>query len=95
MKPCHDRRGLVRGRAAAVFSFFSAAAALLAGFAGTAAAQDRSITIKLATRDSHNDWPSTNGLKRFAASDRQDLANGRIQVGDPIPQVSFGAISRA
>src|SRR5882672_563631 len=75
------------GVRAGVFLF---AAALLAGFAGTAAAQDRSITIKLATatlNDAQHEW-----MKRFAAA-IDKTANGRIK-SEIYPASQLGAIAR-
>src|SRR6267142_6190283 len=75
------------GVRAGVFLF---AAALLAGFAGTAAAQDRSITIKLATatlNDAQHEW-----MKRFAAA-IDKTANGRIK-SEVYPASQLGAIPR-
>src|SRR6266478_1725256 len=73
-------------RAGAVFL----AAALLAGFAGTAAAQDRSITIKLATatlNDAQHEW-----MKRFAAA-IDKTTNGRVK-SEIYPASQLGAIAR-
>ena len=69
---------------------FFLAAALLAGFPGTAAAQDKSITIKLATatlNDAQHEW-----MKRFAVA-IDKTANGRIKA-EIYPASQLGAIAR-
>jgi len=69
---------------------FSFAAALLAGFPGTAAAQDKSITIKLATatlNDAQHEW-----MKRFAVAIDKNT-NGRIKA-EIYPASQLGAIPR-
>src|SRR5258708_16462315 len=66
------------------------AAALLAAFAGTAAAQDKSLTIKLATatlNDAQNEW-----MKRFAVA-IDKTSNGRMK-GEVYPASQLGAIPR-
>src|SRR5258706_11658049 len=66
------------------------AAALLATLPGTGAAQDKSITIKLATatlNDAQHEW-----MKRFAAAIDQ-TANGRIK-SEIYPASQLGAIPR-
>jgi TRAP-type C4-dicarboxylate transport system substrate-binding protein len=69
---------------------FSCAAALLAGLAGGAAAQDRAMTIKVATatlNDAQHEW-----MKRFAvAIDRN--TNGRIKA-ELYPASQLGTIPR-
>src|SRR5229473_2424470 len=69
---------------------FFLAAALLAGFPGTAAAQDKSITIKLATatlNDAQHEW-----MKRFAVA-IDKTANGRIK-SEIYPASQLGAVPR-
>src|SRR5262252_9709938 len=69
---------------------FVLAAALLATLPGTAAAQDKSITIKLATatlNDAQHEW-----MKRFAAAIDKNT-NGRIKA-EIYPASQLGAIPR-
>jgi TRAP-type C4-dicarboxylate transport system substrate-binding protein len=69
---------------------FSLAAALLATFAGGSAAQDKSITIKLATatlNDAQHEW-----MKRFAVAIEKNT-NGRIKA-EVYPASQLGAIPR-
>ena len=69
---------------------FSLAAVLLATFAGGAAAQDKSMTIKLATatlNDTQHEW-----LKRFAVAIEKNT-NGRIKA-EIYPASQLGAIPR-
>src|SRR5260370_9775367 len=66
------------------------AAALVATLSGSAAAQDKSMTIKLATatlNDAQHEW-----MKRFAAAIDQ-TANGRIK-SEIYPASQLGAIPR-
>ncbi len=66
------------------------AAALLAGFAGAAAAQDKSMTIKLATatlNDAQHEW-----MKRFAVA-IDKTSNGRLKA-EVYPASQLGAIAR-
>jgi TRAP-type C4-dicarboxylate transport system substrate-binding protein len=69
---------------------FSLAAALLATFTGGAAAQDKSMTIKLATatlNDAQHEW-----LKRFAVAIEKNT-NGRIKA-EIYPASQLGTIPR-
>jgi TRAP-type C4-dicarboxylate transport system substrate-binding protein len=69
---------------------FSLAAALIATFAGGAAAQDKSITIKLVTatlNDAQHEW-----MKRFAVAIEKNT-NGRIKA-EVYPASQLGAIPR-
>src|SRR5215468_636652 len=69
---------------------FVLAAALLAMLSGSAAAQDKSITIKLATatlNDAQHEW-----MKRFAAA-LDKTANGRIK-SEIYPASQLGSIPR-
>ena len=69
---------------------FSLAAALLATFPGGAAAQDKSITIKLATatlNDAQHEW-----MKRFAVAIEKNT-NGRVKA-EVYPASQLGAIPR-
>jgi len=69
---------------------FLRAAVLLAMFAGSAAAQDKSMTIKLATatlNDTQHEW-----LKRFAVAIEKNT-NGRIKA-EIYPASQLGAIPR-
>jgi TRAP-type C4-dicarboxylate transport system substrate-binding protein len=71
-------------------STFFLAAALLASFAGDAVAQDKSITIKLATatlNDAQHEW-----MKRFAVAIEKNT-NGRIKA-EVYPASQLGAIPR-
>ena len=69
---------------------FTLAAMLLAGFAGNAAAQDKSMTIKLATatlNDAQHEW-----MKRFAVAIEKSTG-GRIKA-EVYPASQLGAIPR-
>jgi TRAP-type C4-dicarboxylate transport system substrate-binding protein len=80
----------MRARLAPHACTFSLAAALIATFAGGAAAQDKSITIKLATatlNDAQHEW-----MKRFAVAIEKNT-NGRIKA-EVYPASQLGAIPR-
>jgi TRAP-type C4-dicarboxylate transport system substrate-binding protein len=80
----------MRARLALRACAFSLAAALIATFAGGAAAQDKSITIKLATatlNDAQHEW-----MKRFAVAIEKNT-NGRIKA-EVYPASQLGAIPR-
>src|SRR3984957_944233 len=80
----------MRARLALHACTFSLAAALIATFAGGAAAQDKPITIKLATatlNDAQHEW-----MKRFAVAIEKNT-NGRIKA-EVYPASQLGAIPR-
>jgi TRAP-type C4-dicarboxylate transport system substrate-binding protein len=80
----------VRARFAPRACAFSLAAALIATLAGSAAAQDKSMTIKLATatlNDAQHEW-----MKRFAVAIEKNT-NGRIKA-EVYPASQLGAIPR-
>jgi TRAP-type C4-dicarboxylate transport system substrate-binding protein len=80
----------MRVRSGARACAFTLAAMLLAGFAGSAAAQDKSMTIKLATatlNDAQHEW-----MKRFAVAIEKNT-NGRIKA-EVYPASQLGAIPR-
>src|SRR5712692_7545455 len=80
----------IRARVGAWVGAFSLAATLLAAFAGSAAAQDRTMTIKLATatlNDAQHEW-----MKRFAVA-IDKTSNGRIKA-EIYPASQLGAIAR-
>ena len=80
----------MRARLALHACAFSFAAALIATFAGGAAAQDKSMTIKLATatlNDAQHEW-----MKRFAVAIEKNT-NGRIKA-EVYPASQLGAIPR-
>jgi TRAP-type C4-dicarboxylate transport system substrate-binding protein len=80
----------MRARLALHACAFSLAAALLATLQGGAAAQDKSITIKLATatlNDAQHEW-----MKRFAVAIEKNT-NGRIKA-EVYPASQLGAIPR-
>lgn len=80
----------MRARLALHACAFSLAAALIVTFAGGAAAQDKSITIKLATatlNDAQHEW-----MKRFAVAIEKNT-NGRIKA-EVYPASQLGAIPR-
>jgi TRAP-type transport system periplasmic protein len=80
----------MRARFAVCACAFSLAAALVATLPGGAAAQDKSITIKLATathNDAQHEW-----MKRFAVAIEKNT-NGRIKA-EVYPASQLGAIPR-
>jgi TRAP-type C4-dicarboxylate transport system substrate-binding protein len=80
----------MKARFYACLGAFSLAAAMLAGFAGSAAAQDKTITIKLATatlNDAQHEW-----MKRFAVAIEKNT-NGRVKA-EVYPASQLGSIPR-
>jgi hypothetical protein len=85
-----NRDFVIKGRFGARVGAFWLAATLLAGFAGSAAAQDKNMTIKLATatlNDVQHEW-----MKRFAVAIEKN-SNGRVKA-ELYPASQLGTIPR-
>jgi TRAP-type transport system periplasmic protein len=85
-----NRDFVIKGRFGARVGAFWLAATLLAGFASGAAAQDKTMTIKLATatlNDAQHEW-----MKRFAVAIEKSTG-GRIKA-EVYPASQLGAIPR-
>jgi TRAP-type C4-dicarboxylate transport system substrate-binding protein len=85
-----NRVSAIKKRAYACIGAFSLAAAMLAGFAGDGAAQDKTMTIKLATatlNDAQHEW-----MRRFAVAIEKNTS-GRIKA-EVYPASQLGTIPR-